>query len=249
MSYKKHYIINSQFVSIEQTPAGLGYRVIATITDYLVLLFYYMIISILLQMLNSLANSNSYDVLMFLFYLLPIFYQPICEQFFHGATLGKMVAHTRVVMLNGDSVSFSASALRWLLGLIDFGFFNVGLAVMTFNKRNQRLGDLAAGTIVIREDKHNRKFDSLRQFTSLSDDYQPTYPFAADFTWGQISFINQTAMGLYRLNVTANQRKNIVTLANKIAGDHNITLKPNDCNTFLRTLVNDYNYYTWHDNV
>ena len=70
---------------------------------------------------------------------------------FTGRSPGKMVLGLRVVMLNGRPIGFGAAALRNVLRAADAlpGGYLVGVASMAMNRRFQRLGDLAAGTMVI----------------------------------------------------------------------------------------------------
>jgi RDD family len=70
-----------------------------------------------------------------------------------GRTPGKRVTHLRVVRERGTPVDLPASAIRNLLRLIDIlpTAYLVGLASILITERNQRLGDLAAGTLVIRD--------------------------------------------------------------------------------------------------
>ena len=72
---------------------------------------------------------------------------------FDGRTPGKRRQGTRVVRSGGQSVGFLASAIRNVLRLIDVlpGFYGVGAATVLLSTKNQRVGDMAAGTIVIRE--------------------------------------------------------------------------------------------------
>lgn len=250
MAYRKAKIQNSQFINIEQTPAAIGYRILAYIIDAILLTTYYSGMSGILGLLSSARVDDMPIMVYFIFalFLLPLLYTPICEQLFNGQTLGKKALGLRTVMQDGTAVTFSSSFLRWVLSLIDIDMFGVGLVVMMCNKRNLRFGDLAAGTIVIKEDSNVNKIFPLTRFTFITEDYKPTYPFAADMTWGQINFINHTSSRLfYTLN--KRQKANIEMLANKIASIYNIELKPHSHNDFLCTIVNDYNYYTWHDNV
>jgi hypothetical protein len=71
-----------------------------------------------------------------------------------GRTPGKRAAGLRVVRLGGEPVGFMGSAVRNLLRLIDMQpgiLYAVGAVTILFSRRNQRLGDLAAGTLVVRE--------------------------------------------------------------------------------------------------
>lgn len=250
MAYKKHNIVNSQFVHIEQTPASIGYRMLAYFIDFVIIGFYYTGLFTFEKFLSGLSDFDVGVFVLVVILLLPVFYHPIFEQLFNGCSPGKAAVGIRVVTLNGQSVPITSSVLRWLLGFLDFdaGFF--GLVVMICNKRNQRLGDLAAGTIVIKEGKYHHAIDHLQIFTSISEKYQPTYPFAAELTWGQVSFINKTAVPRGKSLARGSLRwENIQLLAKKIASINNIEYDPENANSFLLTLVNDYNYYTWHDNV
>jgi uncharacterized RDD family membrane protein YckC len=75
------------------------------------------------------------------------------ETLWRGRTLGKAALGLRVVTTEGAPVRFRHAAIRALLGLVDFaiasGFFAVVFILLT--RDNQRLGDLVAGTLVLRE--------------------------------------------------------------------------------------------------
>jgi RDD family len=70
-----------------------------------------------------------------------------------GRTPGKRWSSLRVVCDDGSAITFRASALRNLVRLVDAipGFYFVGAVAIFASRNNQRLGDLAAGTIVVRE--------------------------------------------------------------------------------------------------
>ena len=72
-----------------------------------------------------------------------------------GRTPGKRLNGLRVVLETGAPVTFPASAVRNALRLIDIlpGAYLVGIASILVSERNQRLGDHAAGTLVVRERK------------------------------------------------------------------------------------------------
>jgi len=80
-------------------------------------------------------------------------YFVVCEGLFRGQTLGKLSARMRVVMADGTPVTFMAAFYRNVLrpaDMLPLGYL-VGFVCMFTNPRSQRLGDLAAGTIVIAE--------------------------------------------------------------------------------------------------
>jgi RDD family len=85
-------------------------------------------------------------------FALIFFYDVLFEVLGGGRTPGKRVSGLRVVRSGGRPITFSRSALRNILRLIDIlpGMYAVGMTVMFISSRNQRVGDLAAGTYVVR---------------------------------------------------------------------------------------------------
>lgn len=251
MAYQRHNIVNGQYVHIEQTPASIGHRILAQLIDIILLVLYYNAAAMIIVAIPTDESWGAF--ILWVFYLLPTLYPPLCEQLFNGVTIGKRAMNIRVVMQNGQPVSIGASILRAMMMIFDAGFLYAGLLVMFCNKKNMRLGDLASGTIVISESqssKQKKAMNALKRFTFIRNDYQPTYPFAAELTWGQINLINHTILQKGTHRYAPNQKKNIEKLARKIAEKYNVTgltgVKHND---FLHTIVADYNYYTWNDTV
>lgn len=72
----------------------------------------------------------------------------------NGQSLGKRALGLRVIKVHGYPISFSDSVIRNLVRIVDFLplFYGAGLLAMLLNKNWQRLGDLAAGTLVVKED-------------------------------------------------------------------------------------------------
>ena len=81
-------------------------------------------------------------------------YYVLFEGIWDGQTPGKRVMHLRVVRDGGFSVTFAASAVRNLLRAIDaFGFYIVAIVVALMSDSRKRLGDIVAGTFVIKEER------------------------------------------------------------------------------------------------
>lgn len=94
-------------------------------------------------------------MLMICFFVLEWFYPVLFEIYFEGATPGKKAMGLRVVRDDGTPVDWTASILRNLLRFADglpFGY-QVGLASILMSKDFKRLGDMAAGTVVIYADR------------------------------------------------------------------------------------------------
>jgi uncharacterized RDD family membrane protein YckC len=88
-------------------------------------------------------------------FLLFVGYDITFEVLASGRTPGKRMNGLRVVREDGGPVTFPISAVRNVLRIVDIlpGTYLVGIASILIAKRNQRLGDLAAGTLVVRERK------------------------------------------------------------------------------------------------
>ncbi|MCK5687010.1 RDD family protein [bacterium] len=92
------------------------------------------------------------------------FYHVFFEVFRDGQTPGKAKMNIRVVMSDGHRIEFFPSVTRNILRVIDFFpfLFATGIISLLVTKNHQRLGDLVAGTIVIRDMDYNNILDSIR---------------------------------------------------------------------------------------
>jgi len=75
------------------------------------------------------------------------------EGLWSGQTPGKRLQRLRVIRMDGQPIGWTESAIRNILRAVDMlaGFYPLGLIVMFFSHRNQRIGDYASGTVVIIE--------------------------------------------------------------------------------------------------
>lgn len=90
-------------------------------------------------------------------------YPVVFETLWRGRTPGKALMGLRVVTVEAGPVGLRHAAIRAALGLLDFWASSGGVAVVSalFTRRAQRLGDLAAGTVVIREGRRRRGVEAL----------------------------------------------------------------------------------------
>lgn len=98
------------------------------------------------------AGAASGGALAIVAFLVFFVYDVAFEVLAGGRTPGKRWTGLRVVRVGGQPIGFVASTIRNLLRPIDFlpGLYLVGIVSVLVTKRNQRLGDLAAGTVVAR---------------------------------------------------------------------------------------------------
>lgn len=238
-------IITGQYVELTQTPASVGDRLFAAIIDYVILIVYFIAISLFgINILDGFHYTN--DVITIACYVAitfpVIFYYPICEIFAKGQSIGKMAMKTRVVTIDGNSPSVGSCLLRWLLYPIDTIFTGfLGVVFITFGKHRQRLGDLAAGTIVIKTTSTQYDFYGMNDYNYVQQGYEPTYPEAANLTSRQVDVITRTLYNtsssrygelVYKLAVQVQQFLGVPITENLYA------------DAFLKTVLNDFYYYT-----
>jgi uncharacterized RDD family membrane protein YckC len=86
------------------------------------------------------------------------------ELLWNGQTPGKRWAGLRVIRRDGTPITLSESIIRNLVRIVDFlpGFYGVGVISMFIDGQSRRLGDMAAGTLVVR-DRETVTLESLKQ--------------------------------------------------------------------------------------
>jgi uncharacterized RDD family membrane protein YckC len=140
--------------------AGIGSRFLAAIIDSLVigaaLLIVWIIGAVLTSrsgLLGGAAGSLIAAIGGMLSFLILWGYYIIFELVWNGQSLGKRAIGLRVVREGGQPITFVSSAVRNLIRIVDFlpAFYGIGVIVMFVDRRARRLGDLAGGTLVVKE--------------------------------------------------------------------------------------------------
>lgn len=150
-----------ELVILSYTIAGVGSRALAAVIDSLIILAGMIAISLAFAAAPRQPRSNpgavdawGSAILIFAIFCLLWGYYVLFEGLADGQTPGKRILRLRVVRDGGYSVTFGASAIRNLVRLIDiqpFGFYAVGMLSVILTKSGKRIGDMVAGTIVVRE--------------------------------------------------------------------------------------------------
>ncbi|HTD59418.1 MAG TPA: stage II sporulation protein M [Gemmatimonadaceae bacterium] len=143
------------------TIAGIGSRAAAAVVDSFILLILLIASSVIMGRLVSrgIHHISSVESIIIAIYSLLTFamiwgYYVLFEALWDGQTPGKRVIGLRVVRDGGFSITFAASAVRNLTRVLDgqpIGLYFVGLVSAIISPSGKRLGDYAAGTIVVRE--------------------------------------------------------------------------------------------------
>lgn len=228
-------IITGQYVRIQPTAASVGDRIFAQLIDWCVLLAY---LSLMTWISAELRIDNVW-FLVIAFGFIPLFYTLLMEIFNQGQSLGKMAMKMRVAKLDGSTPTLGAYLMRWLLYLVDGPLTSfLGVLVIILSRNNQRLGDMAAGTVVIKKQKYRKIQISLDEYDYLQQNYKPRYPQAADLSLEQIEIITRT-IETRRQDFALRVRQ----LAQKVEEKLNVERKETDDIAFLKRVVRDYQYY------
>lgn len=178
------YINTVQNVRIEQAPASVAERIVAQIIDYALFGGYALIF---VYFIGLLVNSTAYFILA----SLPIlFYDLVCEITMNGQSAGKKVMNIRVVKDDGSEPDMPSYLLRWVFRLFDtIGTFGAVATLTTvINGKGKRLGDIVAGTRMIRL-KNSVEGDSL--LPTFAENYSPIFPEAINLNYSDIEVIRE----------------------------------------------------------
>jgi uncharacterized RDD family membrane protein YckC len=227
-------IQTTQNVDIEYQLASIADRMLATLLDYIFFAAYILLVSFIIRLVGGI-NENPAG---FTIALLPVMlYSLLCETFFQGKSFGKMIMKIQVVKLDGTQARFGNYVLRWLLRIVDLLLTRaIAIIVIMLNGKGQRLGDIAAGTTVIKF-KHRTTIDDtiLKNITS---DYS--------ISFSTVSLLNDNDVAIIKdvLEFTK-KHKNKEAIPKLFLKTQQVmgistALPPRQ---FLETVVTDYNHY------
>ena len=161
-------------IEVLQTVAGVGGRSYAFIIDWhirLLIVLVWILTAIVLydmgftgDIFKHLLGDDSQPTMIFYIAFLPplliyLFYHPVLEILMAGRTPGKRIAGIRIIAKNGLDASVGAILIRNIFRIIDSlpAYYILGLTVAFINRHNCRIGDIAAGTVLVYEDKTSVK--------------------------------------------------------------------------------------------
>jgi uncharacterized RDD family membrane protein YckC len=146
-------IATPEGVDLELTLAGVGSRFVSALLDLLLQIALLVGVTGLGVAVSAFGSGFGYALVLVASFLVFAAYDVLFEVFASGRTPGKRLNGLRVVRLDGSPVTFFTSAIRNVLRLVDLlpGMYLVGIVSILVTRRNQRLGDVAAGTLVVRE--------------------------------------------------------------------------------------------------
>ncbi len=154
----RHVNATPEGIALESVLAGLGSRFAAYAIDLIIqVVVFWILMFVMLKIVNS-HPSTAADLAVggaeaLISLVLFIGYFVVSEMLWSGRSIGKRAVGLRVVRLSGQPVGFWGTLLRNVLRVVDFlpALNALGSLLILSTSKNQRLGDLVAGTVVVRE--------------------------------------------------------------------------------------------------
>ncbi len=145
--------------SLEFPLAGIGSRFLAIALDLLLQIAAYVVLGLIAAMiswigiLGVMGKQWGIAILIFVAFVVQFGYFSLFEIFWNGQTPGKRWTHLRVIQDSGRPITAYDAILRNLLRIVDAlpSLYAVGIVTMLISKENKRVGDYAAGTVVVHE--------------------------------------------------------------------------------------------------
>jgi uncharacterized RDD family membrane protein YckC len=151
-------IATPERVSFDYQVAGLGTRAIAQLLDLLILAGILIAVLLFGAAMGAVAGSSMIGTLVEIVgsFIVVFGYFWVSESLWSGQTIGKKAFRLRAVGDRGEPLTFMQAGIRNVVRIVDFlpYGYGVGFVVMFANGKGKRLGDLAAGTIVVKDSDH-----------------------------------------------------------------------------------------------
>ena len=184
---KKIQIDTTQNVSVQYQLAGTSERMLALVIDVIILSIASWLISLIFMSVFPLFAEV-------LLYILIGIYSPLLETLNNGQTIGKMAMNLKVVKINGEQAEAFDYISRWSTKGIEvyLTLGSLGGLVSYFSPSGQRLGDVLANTVVIKQEKIGRlKLSRVADLTKY-EDYEAKYPQVLELSEDDVVLMHET---------------------------------------------------------
>ncbi|TYP92661.1 putative membrane protein YckC, RDD family [Fodinibius salinus] len=229
-------IETSQHVQIDYEPAGIGPRVGAFVIDsFLIGLF------LIFSIPFVFGGASGQRWVIILFFVLPAMsYHLLFELFFNGQSIGKKAVNIRVIKTDGTPGTLGSYLLRWIFRLFEITVTSGLIAFFSIiiNGEGQRLGDMAAGTAVVKTKNNTGLNDTL--YADIQEGYTPKYPQAAALDDSDISVVKEVLRDGYKYD-RGTQRNILLKTRNAVCKKMGMEADDQNPKAFLETIVKDYN--------
>ncbi|MEZ4911834.1 MAG: RDD family protein [Saprospiraceae bacterium] len=235
-------IITTQNVVINFTAAEINDRILAYLTDSVIKWAYLIFISNYISDMSfkDLVNDTWSINAIFILSMLPfICYTFLQESLLEGQTIGKKLLGIKVVKIDGFQATTYDYFVRWAFRVLDIisSFGLIGFISINYNTYHQRVGDIAAGTGVIK--LRNKTNISHTILMEIDDTYEPVFQNVIRFSDNDMRIIKEN----FERAMDANDHETLLKLRHKIKEISGIESEMGHY-AFFRTILRDYNYYT-----
>jgi len=241
-------INTTQNVIIQYEVASVGERVLARLLDVAFFSAYVVVFSMILRsVLNGASWRTQAEVgtILYILVMIPIItYTLWCESLFNGKTFGKMILGLKVVKTDGSPAGVGDFAFRWITRVLEGElaiFTALAIPVAIISNRGQRIGDMIAGTIVIRLKVRSSIRNTI--LAQINPSYRVVFPQVAVLTDKDMNIIRNIMQQSYS---TANYAL-METLAHKVKTVMKVNPDPRQLPApqFLNIVLADYAHYAF----
>lgn len=245
-------------VDLDFETAPINKRLFAYCVDFAILVIYLYISKYLLYEIFYL-NPKENVGLDILIISMPMFlYSLLMEINMHGQTVGKRLMKIRVISIDGGEPTIGQFILRWITKFFEWPFLFgyvwyssgsifiyafitalLGIGVILpilITKKNQRLGDLAAGTAVVNTQTELSISDTIFMDMAFDNNYKPAFPEVMKLSDRDINKIRSVILhsqkyGSDFADITSQKARSVLNISSELSSVD-----------FLEKLMEDYNY-------
>ena len=230
------HVRTTQNVFIHYPVAGVGDRILAYLIDYLILILY---------VLGMLAIYISLNMIVIWIWVVTvgipfILYHLMFEIFMNGQSPGKRLMQIKVLRLDGTPATVGDYLLRWIFAFVDIQILSgvIAVLVITIGEKGQRLGDLVAGTTVVKL-MEEAQVTAATVFVAQEVAYVPTFPQVIQLNERDIELVQRAL----EVNLESGNSQPVMAITEKIKSLLGIQtdLPPVK---FLYTVIKDFQHIT-----
>ncbi|MFT3679752.1 MAG: RDD family protein [Ferruginibacter sp.] len=241
-------------IDIEFELAPFARRLLAYIIDFFIIILYLM--SMLYLLFGGFKiEEDGLGLAVLVLFIPTLLYTMAAELLLNGQTAGKKIMQLKVVSLDGGEPTLGQYMLRWFLRFYEWGFIvftlfwgnGMGLIILVFggitsiivmaiSPKGQRLGDIAAGTVVV-----NTKTKLTVNDTIFMNVSQPNYK----VQFPEVMRLSDRDINTVKTVLTQAKKTNRYDMCNRVASKVQDVLKVSTnmyAMEFLEKIIEDYNY-------
>ena len=235
-------ITTSQNIELEYDLASLGERMAGAIFDWLIIIAYIIVVMVLFSQFHVFENKS---YLIITLVTLPIaFYDLASEALFNGQSIGKRIMKIRVISIEGNQPTIGQYLIRWLFRLIDstMTYSLCALICVAVSERKQRLGDMVAGTTLIKTSPRTSFQQTL--FAPTPDiHYTVSFPLVTSLSDKDVQLIKEVSLQVQKTGNNYLAFQAAEKVKSLLGVETNL-----DPAYFLQVVIADYNYLTASEN-